>query len=160
MIDAHGFRLNVGIILANDQGRVFWGKRAGWEDAWQFPQGGVQDNETLEETMYRELGEELGLLNTDVKIIGMTQGWLNYYLPKHLRRYRSKPLCIGQRQKWFLLQLVSADEAIRLDACESPEFDSWRWVDYWYPLQHVVAFKREVYRKALQEFAHHFVVQR
>jgi putative (di)nucleoside polyphosphate hydrolase len=160
VIDAHGFRLNVGIILANDQGRVFWGKRAGWEDAWQFPQGGVQDNETLEETMYRELGEELGLLNTDVKIIGMTQGWLNYYLPKHLRRYRSKPLCIGQRQKWFLLQLVSADEAIRLDACESPEFDSWRWVDYWYPLQHVVAFKREVYRKALQEFAHHFVVQR
>ncbi len=160
MIDAHGFRLNVGIILANDQGRVFWGKRAGWEDAWQFPQGGVQDNETLEETMYRELGEELGLLNKDVKIIGMTQGWLSYYLPKHLRRYRSKPLCIGQRQKWFLLQLTSADEAIRLDACDSPEFDSWRWVDYWYPLQHVVAFKREVYRKALQEFAHHFVVQR
>lgn len=156
MIDANGFRLNVGIILSDTQRRLFWGKRAGWEDAWQFPQGGVQDNETLEETMYRELGEELGLLKTDVKIIDTTRGWLSYYLPKHLRRYRSKPLCIGQKQKWFLLQLVSADEAIRLDACESPEFDSWRWVDYWYPLQHVVAFKREVYRKALHEFAHHF----
>lgn len=151
MINNKGYRLNVGIILVNSRGKVFWGKRSGSKDAWQFPQGGVQSYETLEETMFRELEEEVGLTANDVEILAVTKRWLYYNLPVHLRR-RSRPLCIGQKQKWFLLHLVSGDARIKLDAMKDPEFDDWRWEDYWYPVDHVIAFKRQIYRKALQEF--------
>lgn len=152
MIDQHGFRLNVGIILCNRQGQVFWGKRVGPADAWQFPQGGIKDYETLEEAMYRELAEELGLMPGDVEVIGVTKQWLYYRLPKHLRRHYSKPLCIGQKQRWFLLRLVGNEQSIRFDMTDSPEFDQWRWVDYWQPVDQVINFKRQVYKKALREF--------
>ena len=151
MIDQHGFRLNVGIILTNAEGKLFWAKRIGQTDAWQFPQGGVQDYETVKEAMFRELGEELGLAAADVEIIAVTKKWLYYRLPMHMRR-RSQPLCIGQKQKWFLLRLVGDESHIRLDASETPEFDGWAWVDFWHPLEKVISFKRQVYRKALTEF--------
>lgn len=152
MIDQQGFRLNVGIILTNKEGQLFWGRRKGQADAWQFPQGGLKDYETLEEAMYRELTEELGLMPSDVKIMGITKQWLYYRLPKHLRRLYSKPLCVGQKQKWFLLLLVSNEDRIRFDLTDSPEFEGWRWVEYWYPLEQVISFKRQVYKKALTEF--------
>lgn len=151
MIDQQGFRLNVGIIIINDKKQVFWGKRIRQTDAWQFPQGGIQDYETVKEAMYRELDEELGLQPADVEIIAVTKKWLYYRLPRHLRR-NTLPLCIGQKQKWFLLRLLSDESHIRLDASKSPEFDGWRWVDYWHPLENVISFKRQVYRKALMEF--------
>lgn len=151
MIDAEGFRLNVGIILTNANRRIFWGKRIG-QDAWQFPQGGVNEGETPEQTLYRELKEEVGLSSDDVEILASTDDWLEYRLPHKYIRHYSHPLCIGQRQKWFLLRLTSDDNAIELDASEKPEFDEWRWVYYWYPLRKVIAFKREVYRLALKEF--------
>lgn len=153
MIDRKGFRLNVGIILSNGEGRLFWGRRIGRTDAWQFPQGGLQDYETVEETMYRELREELGLKPEDINILAISKQWLYYRLPQHFRRHYSKPLCIGQKQKWFLLQLISDENRIHFDATNTPEFDQWRWVDYWYPLQEVIAFKRGVYKKALTEFS-------
>lgn len=152
MIDQHGFRLNVGIILCNAQQQLFWGRRYGHENAWQFPQGGIKDYETLEEAMYRELGEELGLMPEDVKIMGVTKQWLYYRLPRHLRRYYTRPVCIGQRQKWFLLRLESDDSRIRFDLTDSPEFDIWHWVNYWRPAEEVISFKRQVYQRALREF--------
>jgi putative (di)nucleoside polyphosphate hydrolase len=151
MIDRRGFRLNVGIILANDVNEVFWGKRPGYKDAWQFPQGGVSPYETLEETMYRELAEEIGLLKTDVEYLGVTKRWLYYRLPYCFQRRKQKPLCVGQKQKWFLLRLITDESKIRFDQTDSPEFTDWRWVDYWHPIQQVIAFKREVYKKALIE---------
>jgi len=153
VIDEHGFRLNVGIILTNSAKQVFWGQRVGNLNAWQFPQGGMQELETPQEAMYRELTEELGLDAKYVEILGVTKDWLSYHLPPNLRRYSSKPLCIGQTQKWFLLKLLGDDNAVRLDHTDSPEFASWRWVDYWYPLEEVVAFKKEVYKSALEELA-------
>lgn len=152
MIDENGYRANVGIVLADGTGRVFWARRVG-QDAWQFPQGGIRQHETAEEAMFRELNEEIGLQPQDVKIIGATKGWLRYRLPKRLVRYDSEPLCIGQKQKWFLLQYLSADHAVQLDLHRKPEFDHWQWVSYWYPVNQVVAFKREVYRRALKELA-------
>ncbi len=156
MIDEEGFRPNVGIILANSEGRVLWARRVG-QDAWQFPQGGISENETPEDAMYRELREEVGLDPTDVDLIGCTSGWLKYKLPKRFLRYRSKPLCIGQKQKWFLLMLTGAESKVNFDYGDPPEFDAWRWVNYWYPLKQVVAFKRDVYRRALKELAPHLV---
>ncbi|MGE4348163.1 MAG: RNA pyrophosphohydrolase [Candidatus Berkiella sp.] len=151
MIDEDGFRLNVGIILANKQKELFWGKRVG-QDAWQFPQGGLNENEEVEETLFRELNEEIGLKAEDVSILACSKSWLKYRLPKRLIRLDSAPVCVGQKQKWFLLMLESDAKSIKLDDCAKPEFDDWRWVNFWFPLHQVVAFKREVYRQALLEF--------
>lgn len=152
MIDEEGFRHGVGIILVNSKRQLFLAKRIG-KDAWQFPQGGMMDEETPEQAMFRELKEEVGLHAEDVKILACTRRWLRYRLPKRLIRHHSKPLCIGQKQKWFLLRLVNNDAKIDLSETESPEFDSWAWVSYWYPLSQVVAFKRRVYNMAMKEFA-------
>lgn len=152
MIDSDGFRPNVGIILTNSSGQVLWAKRIG-QDAWQFPQGGINGDESPEDAMYRELYEEVGLEPGDVRILACTRGWLRYRLPRRLVRRDSRPLCIGQKQKWFLLQLVSNDERVRVDLSETPEFDGWRWVSYWYPVGQVVTFKRDVYRRAMKELA-------
>lgn len=150
VVDRAGYRLNVGIILVNDTGRVFWGKRQG-HDSWQFPQGGLLQTETAEEAMIRELYEEIGLGPEDIKILGVTRRWLKYRLPKQYVRHGSNPLVIGQKQKWFLLRLIANEQKIRLDLSDSPEFDSWRWIDYHEPEKHVIFFKRQVYCQALKE---------
>lgn len=150
MIDSQGYRANVGIILSNREGRVLWARRLG-QDSWQFPQGGIKHNETPEQALYRELHEEVGLLPEHVEIIGCTQGWLRYRLPKRFIRFRSKPVCIGQKQRWYILRLLAGDDAVRLDLSDTPEFEEWRWVDYWQPLEEIVFFKRQVYKKALKE---------
>lgn len=152
MIDQKGFRAGVAVILINERKHVFWAKRVG-QNAWQFPQGGLLPGESLEEGMYRELEEEIGLKPHDVELLAVSKEWLRYRLPRHMVRYYSKPVCVGQKQKWFLLQLKSEESHIRFDHTDSPEFDSFRWVKYWYPLRRVIPFKRRVYRAALQEFA-------
>ncbi len=152
MIDADGYRPNVGIILLNDDGRLFWARRIR-RDGWQFPQGGMRSDETPIEAMYRELAEETGLAAEHVEVLDTTPGWLRYRLPhRYLRRHQS-PQCIGQKQVWFLLRFIGHERHLRLDASETPEFDSWRWVNFWYPAEHVVAFKRRVYERALRQFA-------
>ena len=152
MIDQDGFRQGIGIILVNSNRQLFLAKRIG-KDAWQFPQGGMQGDETPEEAMFRELKEEIGLVPEDVKVLATTRRWLRYRLPKRLVRHYSQPLCVGQKQKWFLLRLINNEASFDLAATESPEFDSWAWVSYWYPLSQVVAFKRRVYNLAMKEFA-------
>lgn len=152
MIDFDGYRPNVGIVICNRKGQVLWAKRYG-QNSWQFPQGGINDDETAEQAMYRELFEEVGLTRKDVKLLYVSKQWLRYKLPKRLLRYDSKPMCIGQKQRWFLLQLVSDEKDINMQATKSPEFDGWRWVSFWYPVRQVVSFKKEVYRKAMKEFA-------
>jgi putative (di)nucleoside polyphosphate hydrolase len=148
VIDPDGYRPNVGIILMRDDGRLFWARRV-HRDGWQFPQGGMNSDETPLEAMYRELYEETGLLPEHVELMHSTPGWLRYRLPSRCVRQGEKPRCIGQKQVWFLLRLVACESNVRLDANEKPEFDRFRWVDYWYPLEHVVHFKRDVYTRAL-----------
>lgn len=151
MIDTKGFRPNIGIILANHAGQIFWAKRVGW-DAWQFPQGGMNPNESLEDTLFRELREEIGLQRGDVTILGRTRHWLRYRIPPRLIR-KTEPVCIGQKQIWYLLRLEAHDDQIHFDRTEKPEFDGWQWVSYWFPLRQVVSFKKSVYRAALSELA-------
>lgn len=150
MIDSEGYRLNVGIILCNDTGQVFWARRAGM-NSWQFPQGGIRYNEAPDAAMFRELYEEVGLRRNDVEIIGRTHEWLRYNLPERYIRRDSQPVCIGQRQLWYILRLLASESRIRFDCSRKPEFDGWRWVEFWDPLADVVYFKREVYRLALSE---------
>ena len=153
MIDQTGYRRNVGIILMNHERQVLWARRIHQQSAWQFPQGGVDEGEAVEQALFRELKEELGLEKVDVKILAQTQDWFFYAIPEKYQRRSAKHTCRGQYQKWFLLQLIVNESKIRLDDCETPEFDEWRWVDYWYPLDHVIAFKHDVYQKVLAEFA-------
>jgi putative (di)nucleoside polyphosphate hydrolase len=153
VIDKDGFRPNVGIVLANDRGQVLWARRVGGRDAWQFPQGGINRGESVEEALYRELEEEVGLAQDAVELLAVTRGWLRYKLPRRFVRKGQKPLCIGQKQKWFLLRMLEGDDAVRLDHNAKPEFDHWQWVSYWYPLDQVISFKREVYRRAMKELA-------
>lgn len=150
VIDKAGYRLNVGIILVNASNRVFWGRRYG-HDAWQFPQGGLVVGETPLDAMYRELKEEVGLDKDDIEIMGVTKRWLKYRLPKQYIRYGSEPLVIGQKQKWYLLKLIASEQKVRLDLSDSPEFDSWRWIDYTEPQEQVIFFKRQVYSQAMKE---------
>lgn len=152
VIDRDGYRPNVGIILSSASGQVLWAKRAG-QDAWQFPQGGIDHGESPEQAMFRELNEELGLEPAHVEILGVTRDWLHYRLPQRYIRRRRGRVCIGQKQKWFVLRLVASEDLVRFDVTPTAEFDGWRWVDYWHPLREVVEFKREVYERALHELA-------
>ena len=150
MIDSAGFRSNVGIVICNRQGQLLWAKRIG-QSAWQFPQGGIKKRESVEEALFRELDEEVGLSELDVQVLHQTEDWLYYRLPENLIRQHRGPLCIGQKQKWFLLSLEGDDSRVELNKTEKPEFDDWRWVNFWYPVDQVIDFKRDVYRKALQQ---------
>jgi len=149
-IDAEGFRANVGIILANTDGEVLLAGRVG-SKGWQFPQGGVLRGEEPEQAMYRELREEVGLERADVELLGVTADWLHYRLPGKYIRRNSKPLCIGQKQRWFMLRLLTSVENLRFDLGEQPEFDRARWVNFWRPVNEVIYFKRRVYARALHE---------
>lgn len=151
-IDTEGFRANVGIVLIRDGGEVFLGGRSDGR-GWQFPQGGVRREESPEQALYRELREEVGLEPGDVQLLASTRDWLRYRLPSQFVRRRSKPLCIGQKQRWFLLRMLGEDARLRFDVTSQPEFDSWRWVDYWWPVREVIYFKRTVYVRALTELA-------
>ena len=152
MLDREGFRPNVGIILLNQKNQVFWGKRIRTH-SWQFPQGGIDRGETPEQAMYRELHEEVGLLPEHVSIVARTRDWLRYEVPDRYIRRDARGHYKGQKQIWYLLQLISGDWNLNLRATNHPEFDAWRWNDYWVPLDVVVEFKRGVYEMALTELA-------
>ena len=150
MLDREGFRPNVGIVLCNAKNEVFWGKRIR-EHSWQFPQGGIKRGETPEQAMYRELQEEIGLQPEHVRILGRTRGWLRYEVPTQWIKRDWRGSYKGQKQIWFLLRLVGRDNDVSLRANSKPEFDAWRWNDYWVPLDAVIEFKRAVYQQALSE---------
>ncbi len=149
VIDEEGYRPNVGIIVCNDDSQVLWARRAS-RDGWQFPQGGMEPHESAEQAAYRELQEEVGLLPQHVRLVGRTQDWLRYEVPAKLLRRRGYGFC-GQKQIWFLFHLIGTEDDICLNACDNPEFDAWRWVNYWDPLRQIVKFKRYVYEQALKE---------
>lgn len=152
MLDREGFRPNVGIILLNQRNQVFWGKRIR-SHSWQFPQGGIDRGETPEQAMYRELHEEVGLMPEHVSIVARTRDWLRYEVPDRFIRRDARGHYKGQKQIWYLLRLVAQDWNLNLRATSHPEFDAWRWHDYWVPLDVVVEFKRGVYEMALTELA-------
>ncbi len=152
MLDRDGFRPNVGIILLNQRNQVFWGKRIRTH-SWQFPQGGIDRGENPEQAMYRELHEEVGLQPEHVRIVARTRNWLRYEVPDRYIRRESRGFYRGQKQIWYLLQLMGHDSDLNLRATSHPEFDAWRWHDYWIPLEVVVDFKRGVYEMALTELA-------
>lgn len=157
MLDRDGYRPNVAIVLVNQRNQVFWGKRVR-EHSWQFPQGGIKHGESPEQAMYRELHEETGLKPEHVEILGRTRDWLHYHVPTQWVKREWRGTYKGQKQIWFLLRLVGRDSDVSLRASGHPEFDAWRWHDYWIPLEAVIDFKRDVYRLALEQLSVHLEI--
>jgi putative (di)nucleoside polyphosphate hydrolase len=152
VIDSDGFRANVGIVLMRGNGEVFLGRRSRGR-GWQFPQGGMREGESLEQAVFRELNEEIGLERTDVELVGNTTRWLRYRLPARYVRRNQQPVCIGQKQRWFLLRLRHEPRHFDFERTDEPEFDEWRWANFWEPVREIIYFKRAVYRRALLELA-------
>ena len=151
-LDKDGYRKNVGIIVCNREQQVLWARRT-QHDGWQFPQGGIEPRESARDAAFRELYEEIGLSARDVRLLGHTGSWLRYDVPyaSKSRSYLRNRQFRGQKQRWFLFQLLSKESQVRLDVSSNPEFDHWQWVDYWRPLEQIVAFKRGVYKEALTQ---------
>ena len=143
------YRSNVAIIIVNQFGKVLWCQRKE-HDGWQFPQGGIDKGETPREAVLRETREEVGLDSNDINIVYECEKWFKYDVPKVKKSYYFKRnIFKGQKQKWFLAKLLSDDNKINLRANTPVEFDEWVWANYWYPLHSVIAFKKEIYKKAL-----------
>lgn len=134
------YRLGVALIIIH-QGRVLLFERKDLPNNWQVPQGGIEENETPEQAMRRELKEETGI--GLVRVVATTKDFLSYRIPRGGAKYP------GQKQKWFLLDMRESLDRIKLD--DAGEFSNWDRVPYWYPLAQIVSFKREVYRQAFTE---------
>ena len=144
------YRKGVGIVVVNDQGQFFLGKRIG-AHAWQFPQGGIDEGEKPEEALYRELYEETGIKRDKVKILSVSQKWLVYHIPHVYQRFNKK--YDGAMQKWFLLKFIGINSDVNLNAFSHAEFDGWKWADKKTAITSVVRFKKAVYESIFDEFA-------
>ena len=152
MLDREGFRPNVGIILLNHRNQVFWGKRIRTH-SWQFPQGGINHGETPEQAMFRELHEEVGLMpimcaSSHARATGCAT---------RCRRTSSgatpAATTAARSRSGSCCSSTGRDSDMNLRATDHPEFDAWRWNEYWIPLDVVIEFKRDVYQMALTELA-------
>ena len=145
-----GYRPNVAMVVINSTNKVLICRRKNTK-TWQFPQGGIDNGEDIKKAMYRELSEEVGLSKDDVSLVGESEGTITYDIPKTIRSKVLGGKFKGQEQKWFLLKLKKDNSEIKLDNEIFPEFDKYEWVSFWQPLNRIVDFKREAYRKALSE---------
>lgn len=148
------YRPCVGVMLVNSAGRVFVGKRIDNKemDAWQMPQGGIDDGEDLHAAALRELQEETGVSSNLVTIIAETRDELLYDLPDFLMGKMWGGKFRGQRQKWLLMRFSGEDTDIDLNAHEHAEFEAWRWVEPEQVPELIVPFKKRVYRQVVEEF--------
>ena len=146
------YRPCAGIMLLNDENKVFVAKRIDNKvEAWQMPQGGIDEGESPQQAAVRELYEETGIKNAE--IIAESQGWYDYDLPSHLVAQLWKGKYRGQTQKWFAMRFLGTDGDIDINTAE-PEFDAWRWAPIAELLDLVVPFKRHVYADLVAAFGH------
>lgn len=150
-----GYRLNVGLIIANENGELLLCKRKKM-NSWQFPQGGIDFGESPIKAAKRELFEEVGISSKSVTLIKSLDDWLKYEIPKKSRRRNFLDRKFkGQKQKWFLFKLKKNVE-VTFENDPDNEFDDFKWVSYWYPLNVIISFKEKVYREVLNKLKYSF----
>ncbi|MEL7026632.1 MAG: RNA pyrophosphohydrolase [Pseudomonadota bacterium] len=145
------YRPCVGVVLANADGQVFAGERIDTPDAWQFPQGGIDKGEAPIDAALRELKEEISVDQKHIRVVAEHPQWLTYDLPSDLVGIAFKGRFRGQRQRWFLFELLADDAVINLETAH-PEFKAWRWITPGEALSAIVPFKRDIYETALSHF--------
>lgn len=146
------YRPCAGVVLVNDRGEVFAGRRIdNPTDAWQMPQGGIDAGEDIQTAALRELWEETGLTADKVSIEAVSDGWVYYDLPPELVGRMWKGKFGGQRQKWVLMRFTGSDADINI-ATEHPEFDRWCWMSPPAIIDKIVPFKRAVYDEVFTFF--------
>ena len=151
-LDLTRFRPNVGIVLARRDGKVWLGRRADTPGPrnWQFPQGGVDEGESLEDAARRELHEETGARSAS--LLGRTDDWLAYQFPEGYRRSKAARGWLGQKQIWFAFRFIGDDAEFDLAGHHQVEFDRWRWAELEEALDCVAEFKRDTYRHVIETF--------
>jgi putative (di)nucleoside polyphosphate hydrolase len=146
------YRSNVGIMMVNKTGYIFVGQRLdNNQNAWQMPQGGIDAGEDPETAAYRELLEETGVNQQNVRFLASSSRWLSYDLPEDLIPTLWNGKFRGQKQKWFLFKFLGKDGDINI-ATEHPEFSKWKWISKENLLEEIVPFKKSVYEDVLKEF--------
>lgn len=149
------YRPNVGVMLINADGHVWVGQRSDrHKDAWQMPQGGIDQGEDPRTAALRELEEETGVTADLVDVVAETDGWLAYDLPVDLVPEIWGGKWRGQEQKWFLLRFNGTDDQINIDT-DHPEFTNWKWLPGDQLVDNIVPFKREVYARVVDAFRAH-----
>jgi len=150
MNEESNYRLNVGLIIVNNYGKVLICKRKN-SNQWQFPQGGIDKGESPIEAAKREIFEEVGIKPSKIKVLGKIKDWVKYEIPKELSKksFKKKGI-VGQKQKWFIFKIKS-EACISFVNDPDNEFDDFAWVSYWRPIALIVSFKKEVYRNVLAE---------
>ena len=152
-IAALPYRPCVGVMLRNAEGDIFVGQRIDRDtDAWQMPQGGVDEGESPRDAALRELTEETGIPAELVEIVAETDGWLTYDLPHDLVPHIWKGRFRGQEQKWYLMHFLGTDAQVKIETAH-PEFSTWRWQSPDRLVELIVPFKREVYEQVLAAFS-------
>ena len=151
MIRINSYRIGVGILLLNEEKKIFVGKRIDIKsEAWQMPQGGIIKGEVLEDAAYRELYEETGIKKA--KIIFKSKKWFQYNIPLSLKKKLWKGRYLGQKQKWFVMKFNGDDNKdINLNI-DKAEFCNWKWVNLNELENLIVPFKKEMYKKIIKEF--------
>ena len=142
-------RTGVGIILLNNENKVFVAKRIdNAKNFWQMPQGGVDKDEEFIKAAYRELDEETSIKS--VELIKELEGTITYELPDHLLGIIWKGKYRGQKQKWFLMRFIGEDKEINIKT-KNPEFLDWKWIELNQITEAVVDFKLHVYKEVKEK---------
>ena len=154
-LDPNDYRPNVGMMIINNQKKIFVGKRIDHpSNFWQMPQGGIDPQEKPVVAALREMEEEVGIKKNKVQLLNQISDWYYYTIPKDLAQTLWKGRYKGQRQKWFLYKFEGTESDINIHT-EHPEFSDFKWVTKDFLVPNIVPFKKEIYKKLLEKFSNY-----